>query len=88
MTAKLNWGAVGAAIRSAEATGTTVGVAGIAPTGERFGHNAGRRFHSAGQGAPSLPAEWPCPIAGEPRRKSMATAMCAGLRTSVNDRMS
>jgi hypothetical protein len=64
MTAKLNWGAVGAAIRSAEATGTTVGVAGIAPTGERFGHNAGRRFHSAGQGAPSLPAEWPCPIAG------------------------
>lgn len=47
MATKLNWGTVGAAIRSAEATGTTVGIAGIAPTGERFGYNARRRFHSA-----------------------------------------
>lgn len=47
MAEKPNWGAVGAAIRSAEAAGTTVGITGIAPTGERFGHNAGRRFHSA-----------------------------------------
>jgi hypothetical protein len=37
MAAKLNCGAVGAAIRSAEATGPTVGITGIAPTGERYG---------------------------------------------------
>jgi beta-lactamase class A len=42
-----NWSGVEAAIRSAEATGTRVGVAAIARSGERFAHQAGERFAAA-----------------------------------------
>lgn len=47
MSANVNWSGVEAAIRSAEATGTTVGVAAMVPSGESFGHHAHQRFVAA-----------------------------------------
>jgi beta-lactamase class A len=47
MTANVNWNGVEAAIRSAEATGTSVGVAAMAPSGDSFGHHAQQRFAAA-----------------------------------------
>jgi len=47
MAANVDWSQVEAAIRTAEATGTTVGAAIVAPSAGRFGHNADRRFVAA-----------------------------------------
>jgi beta-lactamase class A len=47
MSAKTDWSGVAAAIARAERGGAVLGVAVIAPTGERFGHNEERSFVAA-----------------------------------------
>ncbi len=47
MVAKTDWSGVAEAIARAERQGGALGVAVIAPTGERFGHNENRRFVAA-----------------------------------------
>jgi len=47
MAASVDWAPVVEAIGSAEQAGRTLGVAAIAPSGARFGHNADRRFRAA-----------------------------------------
>jgi beta-lactamase class A len=45
--AKVDWAGVTEVIAAAERGGSAVGVALVAPSGERFGHNADRRFVAA-----------------------------------------
>lgn len=47
MATGTDWSLLETAIRSAEAAGTTIGTAIIAPSGDRIGHNADRRFVAA-----------------------------------------
>ena len=47
MSAKTDWNGVAAAIARAEEGGAVLGVAVVAPTGERFEHNGDRRFVAA-----------------------------------------
>ena len=47
MATNVNWAGVEAVIRSVEETGTRAGVAAIAPSADRFRHNAAQRFVAA-----------------------------------------
>jgi len=47
MAATIDWKGVGEAVAHAEKTGATIGLSAIAPSGERFAHNGGRRFVAA-----------------------------------------
>ena len=47
MASDIDWTQVADVIRDAERSGSVIGVAIIAPSGERFGHNADRRFVAA-----------------------------------------
>jgi beta-lactamase class A len=47
MTARLDWTGVKETIARAERGGCTIGLAAIAPSGERFAHNGDRRFVAA-----------------------------------------
>ena len=100
MAAKVNWNGVEAAIRSAEAAGTRVGVAAIAPSGERFGHNAGQRFAAASTikicimielfrqidaGRHVLADHWPMHAADRANGSGVMRHLHAGIEFTLND---